>query len=247
MIPAAARADGRQGPERTPGLSQAPGILSSGRRGQTPDRSPATSKKKKQLNSRAAGRRAAPPPRRSTEIPVLPVVVVLVLAAIAVGLFVLYRTATPTSASNAPIDGVQCDSGEHTRPDDHHYHASLTILYQGQDVTVPANIGIPDGANCLYWLHTHDDTGLLHIEAPAAKDKGFTLGQVFDIWGKKLSPTQVVDFKAGSGQEIVAYVDGQKYTGNPRDIVLKSHEQIVIEVTPPVVDPPPSFTFPANT
>ncbi len=177
----------------------------------------------------------------------MPVVVGLVLIAVAVGLFILYRTATPASASNHPIDGVTCDTGEHTRPDDHHYHTHLTILYQGQEVTVPANIGMSSDGTCLYWLHTHDDTGLIHVEVPAAKDHGFTLGQFFDVWGKKLSPTQVVDFKAAGGQEIVTFVDGQRYSGNPRDIVLKAHEQIVLEVTPPLVDPPPSFTFPADT
>ena len=171
----------------------------------------------------------------------------LVLLAAAVGLFVMYRMATPASATNSPIDSVTCDTGEHTRPDDHHYHTHLSILYQGQEVSVPASIGIPTDGTCLYWLHTHDDTGLIHVEAPAAKDHGFTLGQFFDIWHKKLSPTQVVDFKASGDQQIKTWVDGQPYTGNPRDIVLKEHEAIVIEVGPPFTDPPPTFTFPPET
>lgn len=173
--------------------------------------------------------------------------VALVLVAAAVGLFVLYKMATPATASNGPVDGVTCDTGEHTRRDDHHYHAHLSILYQGQEVTVPGGIGIPDGGSCLYWLHTHDDTGLIHVEAPAANDRGFTLGQFFDVWHRPLSSTRVADFKASGDQQIKVWVDGQPSTANPRDIVLKAHEMIVIEVGPPFVDPPPTFTFPSDT
>jgi hypothetical protein len=33
------------------------------------------------------------------------------------------------------------------------------------------------------------------------------------------------------------------YTGDPNAIVLKSHEVITLEITPPAVTPPPPFTF----
>jgi hypothetical protein len=47
---------------------------------------------------------------------------------------------------------------------------------------IPPQIGIiPD--KCIYWLHTHDGTGIIHIESPIKRD--FTLGQFFDIWAKK--------------------------------------------------------------
>src|SRR3989304_3495456 len=49
----------------------------------------------------------------------------------------------------------------------------------GEPVPVPEATGIRD--NCIFWLHTHDSTGLLHIEAP--EQRAFTLGQFFAIWG----------------------------------------------------------------
>jgi hypothetical protein len=50
-------------------------------------------------------------------------------------------------------------------------------------------------------------------------------------------------------QRLVVYIDLQEgtgpqvYTGDPKAIVLKNHEVITLEITPPTVVPPPSFTF----
>jgi hypothetical protein len=57
----------------------------------------------------------------------------------------------------------------------------------------------------------------------------------------------VAQFTVTPDQKLVSYVDDgkgpQPYTGDPRAIVLKSHEVITLEITPPEVNPPPSFTF----
>ncbi len=178
----------------------------------------------------------------------LPIAVALVLLAIAIAVVIAYRSASGGPTAGGKVSGIPCDTGEHVATGDHHYHAYLDILYEGTEVSVPAQIGIPSGAPqpCFYWLHTHDTTGAIHIEAPAPDDHGFTLGQFFDIWGQKLSSKQVATFKTDSTHQMKIWVDGQPYTGNPRDIVLKAHEQVVIEIGPPFTDPPPTFTFPAG-
>jgi hypothetical protein len=38
------------------------------------------------------------------------------------------------------------------------------------------------------------------------------------------------------------FVDGKEYAGDPRDIPLKAHTQIVLEIGQ--AGPPPSYTFP---
>ena len=180
----------------------------------------------------------------------LPIAVGLVLLAVMVVVVIAYRaTTTNTTAVGASIDGVSCDTGEHiSTTSDHHYHAHVEILYQGQEVSIPGQTGIPVNAvqSCFYWLHTHDTSGVIHIEAPANKDKGFTLGQFFDIWGQKLSPTQVTTFKISDAQPLKMWVNGQPYTGDPRSIVLHNHDQIVLEIGPTLVDPPPAYTFPSG-
>ena len=36
---------------------------------------------------------------------------------------------------------------------------------------------------------------------------------------------------------------GKPYTGSPRNIVLKSHTQVVVEIGPPLTDPPPAYDW----
>jgi hypothetical protein len=76
-----------------------------------------------------------------------------------------------------PIAGIQC---EHEEYGDFHIHAHLDIFIDGKPYQVPAFVGIVQAEKCLYWMHTHDATGLIHIEAP--RTRAFTLGQFFDIW-----------------------------------------------------------------
>src|SRR5579885_1505643 len=150
---------------------------------------------------------------------------------------------TPQSAARpvvagTPVDGIPCETSEQLT---YHVHAHLTIIANGQNVPVPAFIGIP--GRCFYWLHTHDTSGVIHIEAPS--QRAFTLGQFFDIWGQRLSTTQVLGFTADAQHSVQFFVDGQPYTGDPRQIPLGAHTLITIEYGPPF-PAPPSYTFPAG-
>lgn len=132
----------------------------------------------------------------------------------------------------APIDGIRCDAAEGSVT---HIHAHLALFDRGRPVGVPAGIGIPDGANCLYWLHTHTDDGFIHIESPVKKT--FTLGAFFDIWGMDLSRTEAAGMTAPHGRALAVWVDGRRYAGDPATIVLRNHETILIESGPPFVKP----------
>jgi len=165
---------------------------------------------------------------------------VLLLVVIAV----VYAIATNQGSGARKVANVSCDSGEQLSV---HYHAHLSIVYQGNEVNVPGNIGIE--ANCFYWIHTHDTTGVIHIEAPKAQaNHTFTLGDFFNVWNQPLSKKQVANFTISGDTKLVVYIDGkvQPDGTDPTKIPLKNHEQIVLEITPPVVDPPPSYTFPAG-
>src|SRR5690349_15947730 len=52
-----------------------------------------------------------------------------------------------------------------------HIHAHLTVTINGHDASVPADTGIT--STCMHSLHTHDSTGIIHIESPKKED--FTL------------------------------------------------------------------------
>ncbi|HSX05117.1 MAG TPA: hypothetical protein VLF69_01470 [Candidatus Saccharimonadales bacterium] len=169
--------------------------------------------------------------------------IVVLVAAGLVGLLVLGNrsngsNSTSTNDSKAPvIDGIQCES-EMVQI---HYHAHLAMFQDGKEVALPAGIGIDNSASCLYWLHTHQPDGIIHIESP--KDQQFTLGNFFDVWKQPLSNTQAGPIKASNGQKLTVYVNGQPYTGDPKAIVLTAHQKLVIEAGSPTV-PPPDYTFP---
>lgn len=168
----------------------------------------------------------------------MPLVVGGIVLVVLVGLFIWYRVSSaPTEGQ--PVGNITCDTGEQLAV---HYHAHLDILYQGTPVPVPAGTGIT--SSCLYWLHTHDDSGIIHIEAPKGHggDK-FTLGEFFQVWKQPLNGKQVATIPVGQGQQVRAWVDGKPYHGDPNQIVLKSHELIMLEIGPPFQDPPPAYVW----
>jgi hypothetical protein len=109
-------------------------------------------------------------------------------------------------------------------------------------VNVPASVGIQP--TCLYWLHTHDDSGIIHVEAPKSEaNRKFKLGEFFTVWGQPLTSKQVSTIKVGPREQVKAWVNGKPYTGDPANITLASKEQIVIEIGPPFQDNPPPYTW----
>jgi len=150
--------------------------------------------------------------------------------------------ATPTGAT---VDGIACQTSEQVA---YHIHAHLTIYASGARRVVPAGIGIPGpqqvvdglvaGGKCLYWLHTHDATGVVHIESPVRRV--YTLGQFFDVWGRPLSDTQV----GGATGHVTAFVNGKRLADDPRSIKLTPHAVIQLDVGKIV--PPQPFAFPAG-
>lgn len=160
----------------------------------------------------------------------------------------IYNSATKDTSSRAlfpgdKVDGMPCEKTEMLA---FHVHSHLTIQVDGEKVEVPKGIGIGrpwtlsgsgvGGGSCFMWLHTHDAKGVIHVEAPAGKT--FTLGNFFNVWDRPLSANALLD-KTGP---VTAYIDGQKYEGDPSEIELKNYQTIVLQIgTPGVV--PPNYDF----
>jgi hypothetical protein len=132
------------------------------------------------------------------------------------------------------VSTVECNSREQLV---RHQHAHLFILKDGVPQPVAAYIGIPGApyaAHCFYWLHTHDRSGIIHIEAPSGRP--FSLGQFFDVWGQPLTSRRVARI-AVPDDRLTVFVDGSRYTGDPRRVELKAHTQVVIEIGREVAPP----------
>src|SRR4051812_12703336 len=109
-----------------------------------------------------------------------------------------------------------------------HYHAHLDVIVDGQQITVPEYIGIDENAQTITALHTHDTTGILHIEA--AEDVPFKLGQAFTEWGQPLTGTQVGPVALGPDKALKLIVNGKEVGGDPAQYVLKAHDEVVVWV-----------------
>jgi hypothetical protein len=146
----------------------------------------------------------------------------------------------------------------------YHVHSHLDVYVNGKHVTVPAGIGIdiqdpavqhgpgPDGHTayggitrcpkvCISPLHTHADTGVLHTETTTPKPNH--LGQFFVEWGVRLDSRCVGGYCKPDA--IAFYVEGKRYTGDPRQILLADRREIAIVIGTPPKRIPSKWTGPA--
>lgn len=107
-----------------------------------------------------------------------------------------------------------------------HIHAHLDVLVDGKPVPVPANIGIDTARRAISPLHTHDDSGVIHVESPVKR--AFSLGEFFTEWGVSLSSDNIGGLRAVDGKSVRAYVNGQPRTGNPAAITFAQHDEIAL-------------------
>jgi hypothetical protein len=139
------------------------------------------------------------------------------------------------AVSGKAVDGVGSSDAEQLAV---HIHAHLQIYVDGQALAIPYGIGVVppmrlqqtaegpfvERGTAFYWLHTHDTSGVIHIESPV--ERRYTLGEFFDLWGQPLGPDQV----GPATEPVTVLVNGSAVGGNPRDIPLDAHEVIQLDV-----------------
>ncbi len=124
---------------------------------------------------------------------------------------------------------------------EYHLHSHIDIFVNGKASPVPANLGIDLVERVLSPLHTHDETGIIHVEneAPAT----FYLGQLFTEWDIRLDVTCIGSY-CRPETEWAIYVDGTKDTRDPANIEFAKHRQITIVIGTPPKDIPDDYKFP---
>ena len=110
-----------------------------------------------------------------------------------------------------------------------HYHPQLQVVIGGQQVLVPANIGVDPATGAMSAVHTHTDDGTIHIEA-ATSGEVFTLGQLFIEWGVKLTSTQIGGVKAKTGETVRLTSNGARVAGDPANLRLEPDQTIVLSL-----------------
>jgi len=127
---------------------------------------------------------------------------------------------------------------------DYHIHVHLDVYVRGVHIPVPPLVGINIVDEYLTVLHTHDPSGVVHIES--ASSAPYSLGKFFGVWGVRLNSSCIGRYCTGPKARLRAYLGGKPFTGNPASIVLREHEEIVLaygtkgQLPHPV---PPRFGF----
>jgi hypothetical protein len=109
----------------------------------------------------------------------------------------------------------------------YHVHAILHVYVNGRRQIVPPDVGIDVQHNLLASLHTHDATGVIHMEATAPFP--FRLADFFDVWGVLLTPTQLGPYRNAGDRTVHFYVNGRPLTGaDPTSYVMHAHDDLVV-------------------
>jgi hypothetical protein len=125
------------------------------------------------------------------------------------------------------IDGANCLPNEVLTQ---HIHQHIDVFINGKQQTIPANIGIIadsklQNGGCFYWVHVHDTSGIIHVEAPT----GYVahLGTFLDIWSASGVDKSVLKTILSRNPDVVA-LNGKPYGGDIRTIPLQVHTQITL-------------------
>ena len=128
-----------------------------------------------------------------------------------------------------------------------HIHQHLDVVVNGRIFPVPALIGINIAQRFITELHTHDESGIIHVESPT--NRTFTLGDFFDVWGLRFSKQCLGGYCANGPKHVYVWVNARRVRTDPRKIVLKSHQEIVVAYgtlasLAPLGPIPATFPFP---
>ncbi len=144
---------------------------------------------------------------------------ILILVA-AVVVYVFYLIIGNSEINQTPANEINIRSHQNIAL---HIHSNLKILIDGEEIEIPANIGVSEGV--MRPVHTHDSTGEIHIEGPYKRD--FTVGDFFLVWEKTLNSNCVFDYCSEKG-ELKFFVNG-KENNEFENYVMKDRDQIRIQ------------------
>ena len=145
-----------------------------------------------------------------------------IAAAIAVAIIMMVYFSDNTSSPTGIVQGVECDPLEGTI---FHIHAHLDLIVDSKPVTIPAGIGIKPN-ECLYWLHTHNTSGVIHIESP--RQTTFTLGQFIQVWDNTPGISTKFEEITHGDKSILVFVNGVEVKNSYDNIKLSAHDEIAL-------------------
>ena len=126
-----------------------------------------------------------------------------------------------------PVGELRCANGRR-------FAVHLELFAARRVVVVPRGIGVA-ASGCRYPLSTDAPTGVVEVLA----GRTYTLRDLFHVWGRRLAPQRLLTFTG----RVTVFVNGRRAIGNPNDVRLTKHDEIVVEVGP-YVAPHVDYLFP---
>lgn len=135
-------------------------------------------------------------------------------------LFTFISSQPPATIESNAVSASQVPNGPI------HWHPRLTITLNGQQQTIPANIGL---AGVHQPVHTHDSTGVLHYENNNPTLENMRLGYFFEkVWRKQFNSTCILNYCNGDSGVVKMSVNG-KENFEFENYIPKDKDEILIE------------------
>lgn len=158
-------------------------------------------------------------------------IVAVLISIVGVGVYALSRNAG--NGGNFPFPCLAENTNLHVHP---YLQIRINTGSSNTSVVIPAAVGILDpqyttvagepyvsGGSCFEPMHTHDASGIIHIES-ASTSTSYTLGNLFDVWRDTygtvnfagasrpvvFNQTDILGYVAGQGHVVKLLVDGQQ-------------------------------------
>jgi hypothetical protein len=153
--------------------------------------------------------------RRQRAITSIAIVAILV-AVIVVAIFLIPRP--PPNVVQLPPYLDHCVTGTLV----YHSHPELSITISGQAIVIPVTYD----PSCAQPIHTHDSTGVLHVETD--QNQNYTIGDWFLLWGHfansqtqaTFNRTQIFNNKVDPTHHITMTVNGANDTIDYQNLQL---------------------------
>ena len=136
--------------------------------------------------------------------------------------------ANATVLAGTPVGRLRCSKGGDR------FAVHVELFARREVAIIPPRVGIAR-SGCSYPLRTTTPTGVVDV----ARAGRWTLGDLFRVWGQRLSKSELLSFKG----PVSVFVDGRRVLGDPRSIVLTRHAEVVLEVGGYLM-PHASYLFP---
>ena len=105
----------------------------------------------------------------------------------------------------------------------------ITITIDGEDVEVPSYVGF-NTEQCSQSTHVmYTGSRVINVVTDITND--LTLNHFFDIWGKNLSSTQIMDYQVDEGDSLILIVDLVQFEGDWENIPVEGAISIEIIYT----------------